>query len=173
LALTVRRLEPDDDRSGFQSGNIELDRFFIRYAGQNQFRHHLGTTYVAVDDDGSIAGFVTVTASELAPSDLPRKRSKALPRYPVPVLRLARLAVDRRVAGRGVGSVLVQWLMLLAQRMAGEIGCVGILVDAKPESLSFYEKLGFEPLQVVAGQLGDRPSPSPMFLPLGTIPRTR
>jgi hypothetical protein len=80
LALTVRRLEPDDDRSGFQSGNIELDRFFIRYAGQNQFRHHLGTTYVAVDDDGSIAGFVTVTASELAPSDLPRKRSKALPR---------------------------------------------------------------------------------------------
>jgi hypothetical protein len=46
--LTIRRLEPGDDRSGLDSGQIELDRFFQRFAGQNQFRHHLGVTYVAM-----------------------------------------------------------------------------------------------------------------------------
>lgn len=64
---TVRKLRPTDDRKAFASGNVELDRFFWLYAGQNQFRQHLGTTYVAVDDADRIAGFATVTASEIAP----------------------------------------------------------------------------------------------------------
>ena len=44
VAFKVRRLEPNDDRSTSRSGEPDLDRFFLRYAGQNQFRHHLGTT---------------------------------------------------------------------------------------------------------------------------------
>ena len=42
----IRRLAPEDDRSVFQCGNIDLDRLFQRYAGQNQFRHHIEITYV-------------------------------------------------------------------------------------------------------------------------------
>jgi hypothetical protein len=57
--IKVRKLEPTDDRSDFRSGNPDLDRFFIHYAGQNQFRHHIGTTYIAVEGD-RILGFVTV-----------------------------------------------------------------------------------------------------------------
>jgi hypothetical protein len=60
--IEVRLLRPDDERKGFCSGNLDLDRFFVRYAGQNQFRHHIGTTYVAVEDD-IIKGFVTVSSS--------------------------------------------------------------------------------------------------------------
>lgn len=60
MALVIRRLQPEDDRSQFRSGNVELDRFFLRYAGQNQFRHHIGTTYVAVDEGSGILGFATV-----------------------------------------------------------------------------------------------------------------
>src|SRR5579863_9408989 len=99
MPTSIRRLRPDDDRSRFHSGNVDLDRFFVRYAGQNQFRHHIGTTYVAVDATGHIAGFATVTASEIAPDALPTPKRKRLPRYPVPVLRLARLAVDERAKG--------------------------------------------------------------------------
>ena len=47
--MEIRALRPGDDRSAFQSGDEALDRFFHRYAGQNQFRHYLGVTYVAVD----------------------------------------------------------------------------------------------------------------------------
>lgn len=162
----IRRLEPQDDRSTFSSGNLELDRFFRLYAGQNQFRHHIGTTYVAVDEQGIIVGFATVSPSEIASSALPAKK---LPRYPLPTLRLARLAVDERAKGRGVGSALLRAIFGLAVDMASGLGCVGVVVDAKPEALTFYTKLGFIPLAARAGQLGDRPEPTPMFLEIGAI----
>jgi len=173
VELEVRRLEPDDDRSAFRSGNLDLDRFFLKYAGQNQFRHHIGTTYVAVDAAGVIAGFATVTASEIAPETVAPVKHKRLPRYPVPVLRLARLAVNLPHKGRGIGGLLVQAALTLAQRMADEIGCLGVLVDAKPEAIEFYERLGFIALDSAAGELGDRPQPVPMFLELGQLPRAK
>ena len=67
--IRIRRLEPQDDRCGFRSGNIDLDRFFQRYAGQNQFRHHIGATYIAVQDV-QIAGFATVASGERAADPL-------------------------------------------------------------------------------------------------------
>lgn len=173
MKLHVRKLVADDDRSGFRSGNPDLDRFFARYAGQNQFRHHIGTTYVAVDDAGGIRGFVTVAASELAAEAIPAARRKQLPRYDLPVLRLARLAVDERSHSSGAGSMLVRATLMLALQMADDFGCVGVVVDAKPDAVGFYEKLGFVALAVVAGELGDRPQPLPMFLELGQLRRNR
>ena len=170
MTLQVRRLEPHDDRTCFRSGSVDLDRFFLRYAGQNQFRHHIGTTYVAVREDGFIAGFATVTASEVATAALSATKRKRLPQYPLPVLRLARLAVDERAKGQGIGSLLLRAVLALARRMARDFGCVGVVVDAKPEAVAFYEKLGFVPLEVTAGQLGDRPEPLPMFLEVGLVP---
>lgn len=168
-SLQVRRLEPDDDRSGFSSGNVDLDRFFLGYAGQNQFRHHIGTTYVAVDPSGIIAGFATVSASSVAPGVVRGTTAKRLPRYPIPVLRLARLAVDERARGKGVGSLLLRSVFALALQMADQVGCAGIVVDAKPDAVAFYERLGFVPLEPIAGQLGDRPEPRPMFLELAQL----
>jgi len=170
VAVEVRRLEPHDDRTRFRSGNVELDRFFLRYAGQNQFRHHIGTTYVAMREDGVIAGFATVTASEVATAGLSATKRKRLPQYPLPVLRLARLAVDERAKGQGIGSLLLRAVLVLAQRMARDFGCVGVVVDAKPEAVAFYKKLGFVPLEVTAGQLGDRPEPLPMFIEVVPAP---
>jgi hypothetical protein len=54
--------------------------------------------------------------------------------------------------------------------MASDFGCIGVVVDAKPDAIPFYEKLGFIALEARAGQLGDRPEPLPMFLELGAIP---
>ena len=171
MKLEVRRLAPEDDRSQFRSGNADLDRFFARYAGQNQFRHHLGTTYVAVDPDGGIAGFATVAASEISPMALSGPKRKRLPGYPLPVLRLARLAVDERAKAQGVGSLLLRAVLGLGQKMSEELGCVGVVVDAKPEAVAFYEKLGFTRLELAAGELGDRPQPVALFLSIGEISR--
>jgi GNAT superfamily N-acetyltransferase len=170
LAVAIRLLRADDDRTEFRSGSIELDRFFQRYAGQNQFRHHLGTTYVAVLDD-RIVGFATVAPSVVSTSATSPKRHRTLPSYPLPVLRLARLAVDERAKGQGLGSELLRFVFVLARRLAADFGCIGVVVDAKPEAVAFYERLGFLRLEVAAGQLGDRPEPLPMFLELGAIPR--
>ncbi len=169
-ALLVRRLEPGDDRSTFRSGDIDLDRFFQRYAGQNQFRHHIGTTWVAVDG-ATILGFATVSAAHLEVGALPEPERRRLPAYPLPVLRLARLAVALDAQGRGVGRLLLRAVFTLAWRMAEDMGCVGVLVDAKPGAVRYYAGLGFRELEHTRGALEDRPQPTPMFLELAAIPR--
>ncbi len=167
--ITIRRLEPSDDRASFRSGNVDLDRFFQRFAGQNQFRHHIGTTFVAIEND-AIVGYATLAASEVTARALPVAKRRRLPQYPLPVLRLARLAVAESAAGSGVGSELLRAVFVLAHRMAKDLGCVGVLVDAKPGAEAFYERFGFFRLELEGGELGDRPAPTAMFLELGAIP---
>lgn len=170
MPAVIRALAPHDDRSQFRSGNIDLDRFFQRFAGQNQFRHHIGVTYVAVDG-ATILGFATVAPASLETSVLPAVQRRKLPAYPLPVLRLARLAVDDRARGLGVGQALLRFCFSLAHDVARSVGCVGVVVDAKADAVAFYARYGFFPLEVEAGQLGDRPEPTPMFLELGAIPK--
>lgn len=171
MKVLVRRLRPSDDRSTFRCGQVDLDRFFVRFAGQNQFRHHVGTTYVAVDDADRLLGFATVSASQIEIRNLPITKAKRLPNYPLPALRLARLAVHQDFQGAGVGSSLLRAIFILAHQMARSYGCVGVLVDAKPDAIAYYERYGFFALTTLRGTLGDRPEPTVMFLELGAIPK--
>lgn len=168
--VEIRPLRPEDDRSSFSSGDPDLDRFFKKYAGQNQFRHHIGTTYVA-HEGNALVGYATVSAASIVVEKIPKGLRKRLPRYPLPVLRLARLAVDQKVQGRGIGRQLLKMVFLLAHEMSTRTGCVGVTVDAKPRAVEFYRGYGFEEMEILAGNLGDRPAPVPMFLPLDSIPR--
>lgn len=167
--IRIRRLRPDDDRGRFVSGDPDLDHFFHRFAGQNQFRHHLGASYVA-EADGHLLGFVTLSASSIEIDALPPEHTKRMPRYPLPVLRIARLAVASNARGQGIGQALLRFALGLARRTATEIGCVGVVVDAKPSAEPFYRRFGFEPMKTIEGALHERPEPRAMFLPLSAIP---
>lgn len=166
--MEIRRLRPGDDRSRFRSGHPDLDRFFQAYAGQNQFRHHVGVTYVAVEE-GDVLGYLTVAPGGIEIDDLPASARKGLPRYPLPVLRLARLAVDSRARGHGLGEQLLRFALGLAVTMAEDLGCVGVAVDAKAGAEPFYSRHGFRPIELVEGLSEDRPRPTPMFLPTSEI----
>ena len=168
--IEVRALRPEDDRTRFRSGDPDLDRFFLRFAGQSQFKHHLGVTYVAVEG-GTILGFATVAAAQIEAMAQPPAQAAGMPRHPRPVVRIGRLAVSEAARGLGVGQLLVRFVLALGHATAPQIGCVGILVDAKLGAVGFYEKLGFFKLGVFAGELGDRPVPTSMFLPLGSVPK--
>jgi GNAT superfamily N-acetyltransferase len=161
MTFTIRLLERTDNRKEFRSGNIELDRFFIHFAGQNQFKHHIGVTYIALTASQMIAGFATVSASVIAAHRAPKKLRHV--KYQLPVLRVARLAVDERMKSMGVGRLLIASAFRLALEMSKSVGCVGVVVDAKSEAISFYEKLEFDKLDVVSGALGDRPEAALMF----------
>jgi GNAT superfamily N-acetyltransferase len=170
-ALEIRPLRTDDDRSTFSCGQPDLDRFFQHYAGQNQFKLHLAITYVATAD-AHILGFATVAASSLERARLPSGRlRRRLPAYPLPVLRLARLGVAIRAQGLGMGRALLGHVLKLALDQRDRLGCVGVVTDAKPGALAFYERYGFVPLEGLReGALhGD---PTPMFLAIGTIAGT-
>jgi GNAT superfamily N-acetyltransferase len=166
--LEIRALREDDDRASFRSGDADLDRYLHQFAGQNQFRHHLGVTYVAVDNR-AILGFATVAAAHVEIDDLPLTVRRKLPRYPLPVLRLARLAVDQTAQGQGLGLQLLRFVLRLALHMAKDFGCVGVMVDAKPDAQAFYAKYGFVAVEAVEGLSDARPAPTPMFLSLRAI----
>jgi GNAT superfamily N-acetyltransferase len=167
-AAEVRALTRDDDRSGFSCGHADLDRFFEHYAGQNQFKLHLAVTYVAVVA-ARVVGFATVAASSLERASVPHARQRRrLPSYPLPVLRLARLGVDTRAQGLGIGKALLRHVLGRAIQQRDHIGCVGVVADAKLEAVSFYGTLGFLPLEgITEGLLAGEPVP--MFLGIETI----
>jgi GNAT superfamily N-acetyltransferase len=166
--IEIRSLSRDDDRSGFSCGQADLDRFFEHYAGQNQFKLHLAVTYVALAE-GRIVGFATVAASSMERAQLPSPRlRKRLPAYPLPVLRLARLGVDTRAQGLGIGKALLRHVLSLAGEQRDRLGCVGVVSDAKPDAVSFYQELGFVRVEGVREGLlhGE---PTPMFLAIDSI----
>lgn len=167
-SVEIRPLERADDRTDFSCGDPELDRYFEHYAGQNQFKLHLAVTYVAVLDE-HLVGFATVAASSLERANIPGARlRKRLPGYPLPVVRLARLGVDTRAQGVGIGRSLLVHVFGLAIEQRERLGCVGVVTDAKPGAVSFYRSLGFEPIEGVReGRLLSEPVP--MFLGLETI----
>lgn len=170
-AVEIRLLSRDDDRGGFSCGQADLDRYFEHYAGQNQFKLHLAVTYVA-PVDGRVVGFASVAASALERARVPNERlRRRLPGYPLPVLRLGRLGVDTRAQGLGIGKALLRHVLTLAIEQRDRLGCIGVVTDAKPDAVRFYENLGFEPLSGVQEGLlaGD---PLPMFLGIETIAAT-
>ena len=163
--MEIRALRPEDRKDRFSSGQPDIDEFFRRYAGQNQFRHHIGVTYVALKHDAVLA-YATVAAGQSRPSDLPPESGARLPSYPAPVMRLVRLGVDAREQGRGLGSEMLGASVLIALEMRARAGCVGVLVDSKPETVAFYEKHGFRPTQVTSRIAGAGAPPVRLFADL-------
>jgi len=167
--VSIRVLRPEDDRTPFRSGNGDLDRFFHRFAASNQFLEHIGVTYIAVGKGEAILGFVTLAGAEIRADSFHSTRKRKLPRYPLPALRLARLAVHVEAQKQGIGLLLVKYAFAQALEMDARTGCVGVIVDAKPEAMRFYEKLGFVAQEVLEGETVGHPGPTPMFLHIETI----
>ncbi|KAF0244883.1 MAG: hypothetical protein FD180_2104 [Planctomycetota bacterium] len=166
--MEIRLLRPDDDRSHFDSGDTRLDGFLRQFAGQNQFRLHLGSTWVAVEGKRNL-GFATIAPGNIEIARLPAAQRRGLPRYPIPILRVARLATALSERGKGVGNALLRCTFTLALKLSEEYGCIGVVVDAKPGAQAYYEKFGFLEIGCVAGTGAARPEPVEMFLPLELV----
>jgi GNAT superfamily N-acetyltransferase len=77
--------------------------------------------------------------------------------------------VDERYQGHGIGRLLLRATLELALEMQERAGCIGVVVDAKADVVTFYSSLGFIPIDLISGTLDDRPEPVAMFLPIGQI----
>ena len=158
-----------DPEAGFSCGEPALDQFFRRHALRNDARG-VGRTFVrrrtAADptDLPALLGFYTLSMADLVTERLPESLRAGLPKYPMPVALIGRLAVDVRARGRGLGEELLADALDRILVASQQVGCLGVIVDAKtPRAEAFYEKYGFVTLA-----LSD-PFPRRMFLPLGTI----
>ncbi len=161
------RIRADDGRGGFRSSSAALDLFFSKHAFDNDTRG-IGRTYVLRGDPGDksspmVLGFFTVSMATATSDDLSQVEVHKLPRYPMPVALIGRLATDERVRGKRHGERLLIEALRLILSAADSIGCLGIIVDAKDErAAGFYEKYGFT---VLAGQAA---FPRRMYMPIET-----
>lgn len=135
-----------------------------RHAWTNQQRNSIGVTYVAVDDraPGVVLGYFTLATASVPRDAFPKKYVRGLPPYELPLILLARLAVDQRFAGQG--HKLISEAFRISLRVAGDVGCRCIVTDAYRDRISWYAKYGFVPIEGATGS-----GPQRMFLDLRTI----
>jgi GNAT superfamily N-acetyltransferase len=138
----VERLRPEHPIEGFDCGREELNRYLSRYAWTNQ-RAGAAQTYVGLVDD-AVVGYYTLAVGHVTREEAPERLSKGLARHPVPIMLLARLAVDRRWHGQGVGKALLKDAMERTLQAADIAGIRALAVHAKDErARGFYEKFDF------------------------------
>lgn len=137
-------LDKNHDVSGFDCGVAALNEYPRRYAYLNH-QNRSARTYVATRG-GCVVGYYTLAAGSVSREDSPQRVARGLGQYPVPVVLLARLAVDAREQGRGLGRALLKDAILRTSQASDIIGSRALLVHAKDEKAeSFYGKFGFEP----------------------------
>lgn len=137
-------LDATHDVSAFDCGVTALNDYLRKFALQN-VRSQSARTYVATRAV-SVVGYYTLAAGSARREETPTRVAKGLAAHPVPVILLARLAVDRIETGKGLGAGLLKDALLRAVQAADIIGCRAVMVHAKDQGAkAFYQRFGFEP----------------------------
>jgi GNAT superfamily N-acetyltransferase len=150
------------DREAFDCGEETLNEFLRRHARKS---HDMGgaKTFLAIDDgdNKAILGFYSLSPASVEYSQTPEIVRRGLARYEVPGFRLARLAVDRRCQGQGIGGQLLLAAGRRCLLAAAEVGGVVLVIDSKNERVArWYASYGAVPLL---------DAPLSLLLPLATI----
>lgn len=148
-SIRIEPLSDRHDRGAFACGVEALDRYLQRQAGQD-LRRGIASVYVAVEAERPrrVLGYFTLSATVIAPGDLPVELARRLPRQPVPAALIGRLAVDRNIARRGLGSVLLADAIQRAMVAAKNVAMWAIAVDPIDDAArQFYSAFGFRTLE--------------------------
>lgn len=132
-------------RANFRCGVPVLDTYLQQQASQHQ-RDGIATTHVLIDDGDptKILGYCSLAAAQLNLQDLQPADRRRLPAYPVPAVRLGRLAVASDAQGKGCGRLLLGHAMNCSVALRGQLGVRVLVVDALDErAAAFYRMHGF------------------------------
>ncbi len=143
--LHFEPLDRRHDRKGFCCGVPALDAYLLRTARQHATKG-LSRTFVCIDSRQSmqIQGYFTLTVAEIDWQLLPDSEQQRLPKSNLPLIKLARLALDEAFQGRGMGGVLLFEAMKRAQAAQTLAGACALVVEAKDaRAAAFYEHFGF------------------------------
>jgi len=129
--------------AGFDCGKLPLNEFLTKYALQNQASGGARTYVMA--RGSRVIGYYSLTPASVAPEAAPARVIKGQGQYPIPVILMARFAVDQTEQGKGLGKVLLRDALRRALQGAEAIGGRAFLVHAKDEAArAFYQKFGME-----------------------------
>ena len=140
----VRKLAATDQVDAFDCGQAALNQFLQRYALVNQ-KANSAQTYVCCQGD-VVVGFYSLVVGSVDPQVAPSRVMKGLARHPVPVMILARLAVDKEHQRKSLGQALLKDALLRTAQAADIAGIRCLLVHAKDDmARRWYETWEFEP----------------------------
>ncbi len=147
FSIAIEPLNARHERDGFDCGEEPLNRYLRQYASQHQ-KKNIGRIYVAVETGKRLAlGYYTLANGSVAFETVPQSRARGgLPReYPIPVILLARLAIDRSMQGQGLGATLLFDALKRAVEVSQISAAYAVIVDALHESAkAFYLHYHFE-----------------------------
>lgn len=140
----IRKLAASDAVQSFDCGAAELNNFLHRFALVSQ-QANSAQTYVC-SHAGSVVGFYSLTVGSVDPAAAASRVTKGMPRHPIPVMILARLAVDLAHQRVGLGKALLKDALLRTAQAADIAGIRALLVHAKDErARNWYLDFEFEP----------------------------
>lgn len=157
----VEAIRREHGREAFDCGTASLNDFLRKFARQNEDLA-VARTFVAVKPaDLEVRGYYTLRTGQVEIERIPPEETKRLPRYPVPVVHLARLAVDKRAQGRRLGEFLLVDALERSLRVSRSVAAYAVEVLAIDDSARrFYLRYGFQEL------LDDRLH---LYLPMRTV----
>jgi GNAT superfamily N-acetyltransferase len=143
--MTVFRIEKLDRShavEAFACSEPALPRFLTRFALSSQ-QSKAAATYVGLADE-RVIGFYSLVVGEVQYEGAPERLIKGMARHPVPLMLLARLAVDQGWQGRGIGAGLLKDAMWRTLQAADIAGIRALAVHAKDEKArAFYQHFDF------------------------------
>ena len=140
----IRKLERTHLVEDFDCGYEDLNRYISRFALNNQSAGS-AQTYVAIAGN-TVVGYYSLAVGAVAHAQAPPRMAKGLARHPVPVMLLARLAVDGEVKGQGLGAALLHDALARTLQAADIAGTRAVIVHAKDDAARrFYEHFDFDP----------------------------
>ena len=138
-------MDRTQDRASFDCEVEPLNEYLKKYALQNQ-KKDAARTYVVTTEENRIVGYYTLVFGSVSQAETTAEISAGLGKYPIPIILLARLAIDASEKGKGLGKALVRDALIRAIRASEIAGLRAVLVHAKDEAAkNFYQKLGFQP----------------------------
>ena len=139
----IERLTTAHTVETFDCGVEVLNSYLQRYALVNQ-HNHAAQTYVT-GKGRTVMGFYTLAVGSVSHEQAPKRIHKGLARHPIPVMILARLAVDHRAQGQGLGKALLKDALLRTVEASEIAGIRALLVHAKDnDAKSWYQQFDFE-----------------------------
>jgi len=162
MSYRIRTLADGVDASSFFCGEEALNLYLRRYASQD-VRRDLARVFVLTAADAPTAlGYYTLSAASVSADGLPDGLRRKLPRYPLPVALLGRLAIHRDWQGRGLGSIMLVDALKRVTAASEALAVAALVVDAKSDrAAAFYRHFGFIELKGQDGRC---------FLPRGRFP---
>lgn len=163
--MVLRQIECNDATSKFSLGKEILTplKIFLKKEAFDFHQYEIAKTFILTEErqlPGKIFAYITLMSSQIGLNqDSKPDESPTIGKYDVfPAVKIARLAVDKSVQGRGLGTILLDWCVShIRLAIMPNIGCRFLVVDAKKDSIEFYQKAGFVLLDTETNHSAEHP----------------